>query len=221
MPATIDCTTCATKLKVPENTDSQTFQCPKCGSLIEAQPQLPQRADSIQATPGASQLARNLDGDRATCPYCRENIQAGARKCKHCGELLDPELRDPIYTEDDRPPRLSAPAALPGKVQAVAIMMIIGGISGIMLGLGLALGTCFLWVPALYSIVCGILCIVRATPLLGDRAYTARPPRGTAVMMIVTIINGDVLNLTLGIVCLVFLNDPRVQEYFSRRRLAD
>ena len=90
-----------------------------------------------------------------------------------------------------------------------------------MLGLGLALGTCFLWIPALYSVVCGILCIVRATPLLNDKAYTAKPPRGTAVMMIVTIINGDVLNLILGIVCLVLLNDPKVQEYFSQSRRAD
>ena len=24
-----------------------------------------------------------------TCPYCGEEIMAGARKCKHCGEWLD------------------------------------------------------------------------------------------------------------------------------------
>lgn len=28
------------------------------------------------------------------CPYCRENIIAGAKKCKHCGEILDPAMRD-------------------------------------------------------------------------------------------------------------------------------
>jgi len=27
------------------------------------------------------------------CDYCHEVILAGARKCKHCGETLDPELR--------------------------------------------------------------------------------------------------------------------------------
>lgn len=32
------------------------------------------------------------DDEIARCPYCREEILAGAQKCKHCGEfLLAPE----------------------------------------------------------------------------------------------------------------------------------
>lgn len=27
------------------------------------------------------------------CPYCGEEIMATAKKCKHCNEFLDPELR--------------------------------------------------------------------------------------------------------------------------------
>lgn len=27
------------------------------------------------------------------CPYCSETILATARKCKHCGEIIDPKLR--------------------------------------------------------------------------------------------------------------------------------
>ena len=32
------------------------------------------------------------DGQHA-CPFCAEAIQPAAKKCKHCGELLDPVLR--------------------------------------------------------------------------------------------------------------------------------
>lgn len=32
-------------------------------------------------------------GDRANCPFCDEDISARARKCHHCGEALDPQLR--------------------------------------------------------------------------------------------------------------------------------
>lgn len=28
------------------------------------------------------------------CPYCAEIISASAKKCKHCGEILDAQLRD-------------------------------------------------------------------------------------------------------------------------------
>ena len=28
------------------------------------------------------------------CPYCQEDIASGAKKCKHCGEILDPTMRE-------------------------------------------------------------------------------------------------------------------------------
>ena len=38
----------------------------------------------VKTTPG---------GARANCPVCDEDISARAKKCRHCGETLDPALR--------------------------------------------------------------------------------------------------------------------------------
>lgn len=40
--------------------------------------------------------ARNTGGmsDTTTCPFCAESIRATAKKCKHCGEIVDPTLRE-------------------------------------------------------------------------------------------------------------------------------
>jgi hypothetical protein len=47
----------------------------------------------------ATQVAPEEHGDQAfgsgetRCPYCAELILVQAKKCKHCGELLDADLR--------------------------------------------------------------------------------------------------------------------------------
>lgn len=34
------------------------------------------------------------DDGRMNCPVCDEDISARAKKCRHCGEMLDPQLRE-------------------------------------------------------------------------------------------------------------------------------
>lgn len=35
-----------------------------------------------------------MSEETKTCPYCMEQVSAEAKKCKHCGEILDVTLRE-------------------------------------------------------------------------------------------------------------------------------
>jgi hypothetical protein len=118
-------------------------------------------------------------------------------------------------------PRPPAVPPKPGKVQAIAIMCLVDGILNILYGGGLTVGFLAGMVTAcctplgLYPIVLGILEIIEATKLLADPIRTDRPARWLAVMQIVNIISGDVISLVVGILSLVFYNEPEVVAYYA------
>ena len=102
----------------------------------------------------------------------------------------------------------------PGKLQAVAIMTLVGGILALLTCFGIALGTMFIYIPWIYSLVLGIMAIIKGSQMLGSNPAPAfASARTIAIMQIVNIINCDMVNLTLGIITLVFLNDPEVREH--------
>jgi hypothetical protein len=45
------------------------------------------------------ELAETAPAEKAFCPWCDEEVSPAARKCKHCGELLDPGLRKQVANE--------------------------------------------------------------------------------------------------------------------------
>ena len=113
----------------------------------------------------------------------------------------------------------------PGKIQAISIMTLVGGIIGVLVGLTygcyfgmvtiatLGLGVFFMILP-IYALIFGIMAIIRGSQMLGSNPLPAfKSAKTTAIMQIVNIICCDLINLTMGIVNLVFLNDPEVKDY--------
>ncbi|HEX3151137.1 MAG TPA: DUF4339 domain-containing protein [Gemmataceae bacterium] len=117
----------------------------------------------------------------------------------------------------DRPQR-SRKQQKPGQVQGVGIMMLIGGIIGLINMLVVPLvswGACCLWPGVYYEIVISILLLIRGINMMNQDDQG--PPRTLAILQIICIVNADVLNCVLGIVALVMLNDPKVQNYYLRK----
>jgi hypothetical protein len=70
------------------------------------------------------------------------------------------------------------------------------------------------WPPGLFSILLGVMAIIRGSRLMGRFGHLQPSPRIIAIMQIINIVNGDVPNLIMGIITLSFLKDPAVRRYF-------
>ena len=103
----------------------------------------------------------------------------------------------------------------PGALQAIAIMQLVGGIIAILVSITVALSTLFIYIPWIYSLVVGILCVVKGAQLLGSNAHLQKAPKTNAILQIINIIACDWVNLILGIISLVLMNNPEVKAYFE------
>lgn len=200
------CPGCGKRLKAPETAGGRTVKCPTCSTAVV----IPETPDGAAQTTAAPRVAPPpLASDSyADDPAPRQ--QAG----------------DDDMDYDDRPSRRSG-GERPGKVQAIAIMTLIGGILAIFgslvwlayiglvgvatIGVGLL---CCLWPGPYYGLVMGIMATIKGSQLLGKDAHRLRPPKGIAIMQILNIVNLDLPNCVMGILTLVFLNEPEVRRYF-------
>jgi predicted Zn finger-like uncharacterized protein len=190
---TVTCPACHRALRVPDSLAGQLVKCPVCAHTFGA----PEQLELLPPEPAPPPPQRRQKEDRP-----RGNRFA--------------EEDAPDY--DDREHAPHGPEK-PGKVQAIAIMTLVGGIHACLVGLvGLVWGAvtcvCLLWPGTYYSIVLGILAIIKGSQLLGTEAHRQAPPKGIAIMQIVNIINGDVPNCVMGILSLVFLSERPVARFF-------
>jgi predicted Zn finger-like uncharacterized protein len=163
----------------------------------------------------------SLLGQQVKCPSCMhtffapETLEEVPRPAP--SPPREPSLPRPTATEEefDEPRSIRSGPEKPGKVLAIGIMVLIGGILALLFAavwVISVIGLC--WPGTYYALVLGILAIIKGMQLLGDKAYRETPPSTIGILMIINIINADVVNLTLGILVLVFLGDREVKDYF-------
>jgi len=100
MAISVDCSGCGKTLKAKDSAAGKTAKCPSCGELITI-PLIDEVYDAEEAgEPDAEFAGVNSydtpaipDEGRIACSACGEMIAAKAKKCRHCGEIFDAELK--------------------------------------------------------------------------------------------------------------------------------
>jgi hypothetical protein len=112
----------------------------------------------------------------------------------------------------------------PGMVTAIGVMTLVNGILNIMYAaivtLSIVIGTLGIGlVCAPLTILPGILGIfeiIYASQILSYPPRRVQPSQVIAILEICCIVVGDVTSMVVGILALVFYNDPAVKAYFAR-----
>ena len=165
---------------------------------------------------GNSLVRKNPDGEWTPL----NQIEELSHICREASETISQtQTSIPINQRKFQSVAINKQQEKPGKAQAIAIMTLVGGIMSIFTCIGLALGTMFLWITWVYSLVLGIMAIIKATKMLSSDPYEGYSSVKTiAIMQIVSIVSCDIINMTLGILSLVFLSDPEVIDWIENKR---
>lgn len=111
----------------------------------------------------------------------------------------------------------------PGKVQTLSILIIISGILNIfgggVLALLIIIGTIGLGLfcaPILIlPMILGVAELIHGINMLADSPRVKEPSQVIAIMEICSILFGNLFAVVVGVINLVFSNDPEVKGYFE------
>ncbi|MGB7876362.1 MAG: hypothetical protein WBL25_18425 [Anaerolineales bacterium] len=109
----------------------------------------------------------------------------------------------------------------PGLVKTIAVTTLISGIVNVFWGLiatAVVVPTIILACLAVFTIlptILGVFEIIYALKLLGNPPQPVQPSTTIAILEILTVFTGNVFSMIVGILSLVFYNDPQVKEYFA------
>jgi hypothetical protein len=113
--------------------------------------------------------------------------------------------------------------AKPGKYQAMAIMTLANGVLNILYGLGITativlgtIGIGLICAPlTILPVVLGIFEIIAATNMIATPPQRVANFQTLAILEIIAVISGNAISLVVGILNLVFLNDPEIKAYLD------
>jgi uncharacterized membrane protein len=114
------------------------------------------------------------------------------------------------------------PQAKPVPLQAIAWMTLASGISNLFWGFaasGAFLSTIIgaLCIPfTILPAVLGVFELIYAAKLFSEPPQLTRPSTTLAVFQIAACLAGNLFSMAVGILALVFYNDPAVRDYFTR-----
>lgn len=116
----------------------------------------------------------------------------------------------------------SYPIQKPGLVTAIAVMTLTSGVVNLFWGfiasataLGTIVGVVCLPITILPTIL-GVFEIIYAAKLLSVQPEGVKPSQPIAIFEILMILYFNIFSLIVGILTLIFYNDPSVKEYFAR-----
>ncbi len=100
MPISVDCPQCGKTLRAKDAAAGKTAKCPSCQGLITI-PMLDEvydaeeaGADETESEYGSSYDSPAVpEAGRRACSACGEMISEMAKKCRHCGEIFDADLK--------------------------------------------------------------------------------------------------------------------------------
>lgn len=110
----------------------------------------------------------------------------------------------------------------PGLVKTIAVMTLINGIINIFWGLiatvtvTASIVLICLAPLAILPTILGIFEIIFAAKLLTEPPQPVQPSTAIAILEILCVLTGNVFSMIVGILALVFYNDPQVKDYFNR-----
>ena len=118
MPVTARCPSCGLSGRVNDEFIGRKVRCKNCGQPfpVAATASSPSTPLPVNATPARPSDAAGEAPATKPCPFCAEPIRVEAKKCRHCGTMLDRPQELVAAAPANRrapPPRSPTPATRP------------------------------------------------------------------------------------------------------------